>query len=185
MNRLSKTYRSSPMSFRAMGTAPFFKKVTVFEQEHFQGKCLEFDRGLDNIRSIRVESGACWVIHNFHITYLTFFLLKHLEMSHSRLWILLAGLRMVTYTSQFHQSSHRMIFERENFPSLQAAGWFMPEVSSTHVQSGKFICPSFNSSRAPGYIMECERHSGDNQHWRNWGSHCQTPNTQSIKRIRH
>lgn len=41
-------------------------QVTVFEQEHFQGKCLEFtseccniqDCGLDNIRSIRVESGA-------------------------------------------------------------------------------------------------------------------------------
>lgn len=41
-------------------------QVTVFEQEHFQGKCLEFtseccniqECGLDNIRSIRVESGA-------------------------------------------------------------------------------------------------------------------------------
>lgn len=40
--------------------------MTVFEQEHFQGKYLEFtseccniqDCGLDNIRSIRVESGA-------------------------------------------------------------------------------------------------------------------------------
>lgn len=32
--------------------------------------------------------------------------------------------------------------------------------------------------------MECERHSGDYQHWRNWGSHCQTPKIQSIRRIR-
>lgn len=47
---------------------PFLRppQVTVFEQEHFQGKCLEFtseccniqECGLDNIRSIRVESGA-------------------------------------------------------------------------------------------------------------------------------
>lgn len=43
-------------------------QVTVFEQEHFQGKCQEFTSeccniqqcGFDNIRSIRVESGA-WV----------------------------------------------------------------------------------------------------------------------------
>lgn len=41
-------------------------QVTVFEQEHFQGKCQELtsecrniqERGFDNIRSIRVESGA-------------------------------------------------------------------------------------------------------------------------------
>lgn len=41
-------------------------QVTVFEQEHFQGKCQELtsecrniqERGFDNIRSIRVENGA-------------------------------------------------------------------------------------------------------------------------------
>ncbi|TNN32437.1 Beta-crystallin A3 [Liparis tanakae] len=58
---------TSPMYFPNMDTAPFFK-VTVFEGEHFQGHCQEFTSeccnihncGLDNIRSIRVESGA-WV----------------------------------------------------------------------------------------------------------------------------
>lgn len=95
MNRIARTHMSSSMYFPGMGTAPFFKvknshtqilclsyterrisclspclcvcvQLTVFEQEHFQGKCMEFtseccnihDCGMDNIRSIRVESGA-------------------------------------------------------------------------------------------------------------------------------
>lgn len=48
---------------------------------------------------------------------------------------------------QSHHSSRMMIFERENFmgrctemcddyPSLQAMGWFRPEVGSMHVQCG-------------------------------------------------
>lgn len=48
---------------------------------------------------------------------------------------------------QSHQSSRMVIFEKENFmgrsaeisddyPSLQAMGWMMPEVGSMHVQCG-------------------------------------------------
>ncbi|KAF7216521.1 transcript variant X2, partial [Nothobranchius furzeri] len=95
-----------------------------------------------------------------------------------------------------HQSSRMKIYERENFtgrctelcddyPSLEAMGWFRPEVGSMHVQSGAFVCYEYPGYRGQQYIMECERHSGDYQHWRNWGSHCQTPKIQSIRRIRH
>ncbi|KAM3867158.1 beta-crystallin A1-like [Diretmus argenteus] len=95
-----------------------------------------------------------------------------------------------------HQSSRMMIFEKENFmgrsvevcddyPSLQAMGWMMPEVGSMHVQCGAFVCYQYPGYRGQQYIMECERHSGDYQHWRNWGSHCQTPQIQSIRRIQH
>lgn len=48
---------------------------------------------------------------------------------------------------QSHKSSRMIIFEKENFmgrsvdicddyPSLQAMGWMMPEVGSMHVQCG-------------------------------------------------
>lgn len=47
-----------------------------------------------------------------------------------------------------------------------------------------FVCYEYPGYRGQQYIMECERHSGDYQHWRNWGSHCQTPKIQSIRRIR-
>ena len=48
-----------------------------------------------------------------------------------------------------------------------------------------FVCYQHPGYRGQQYIMECERHSGDYQHWRNWGSHCQTPQIQSIRRIQH
>ncbi|GLD67374.1 beta-crystallin A1-like protein [Lates japonicus] len=184
-------------------------KVTVFEQEHFQGKCLEFtseccniqECGLDNISSIRVESGA-WVGFEHHDFQGQQFILERGEYPH---WDAYSGslsyhverlmsLRPIYCAS--HQSSRMIIFERENFmgrsveicddyPSLQGMGWMMPEVGSMHVQCGAFVCYQYPGYRGQQYIMECERHSGDYQHWRNWGSHCQTPQIQSIRRIQH
>ncbi|CAB1417608.1 unnamed protein product [Pleuronectes platessa] len=232
-----------PMSFPSMGTAPFFK-VTVFEQEHFQGKNMEFtsecsninDCGLDNIRSIRVESGA-WVGFEHHSFQGQQFILERGEYPswdafsgslsyHTERLMSLRPIYCAVSTcgggqgrnepeeemsgseragerangdgsdDRSHQSSRMKIFERENFqgrstelgddfPSLQAMGWLMPEVGSMHVQCGAFVCYEYPGYRGQQYIMECEKHSGDYQHWRNWGSHCQTPKIQSIRRIRH
>uniref|UniRef100_A0A3B3ZUW1 Beta/gamma crystallin 'Greek key' domain-containing protein n=1 Tax=Periophthalmus magnuspinnatus TaxID=409849 RepID=A0A3B3ZUW1_9GOBI len=182
--------------------------VTVFEQEHFQGKCMEFtseccnihDCGFDNIRSIRVESGA-WVGYEHHHFEGQQFVLERGEYPN---WESYTG-NLSYHTEWFksfrpiycsHHSSRMMIYERENFmgrctelcddyPSLQAMGWFRPEVGSMHVQCGAFVCYEYPGYRGQQYIMECEKHSGDYQHWRNWGSHCQTPKIQSIRRIRH
>ncbi|XP_041845798.1 crystallin, beta A1, like 1 [Melanotaenia boesemani] len=208
MYRTTRSPMMQPLVNSGMGMAPFFK-VTVFEQEHFQGKCLEFtseccniqECGLDNIRSIRVESGA-WVGFEHHDFQGQQFILERGEYPH---WDAYSGsisyhverlmsLRPIYCAS--HQSSRMIIFERENFmgrnvelcddyPSLQAMGWMMPEVGSMHVQCGAFVCYQFPGYRGQQYIMECERHSGDYQHWRNWGSHCQTPQIQSIRRIQH
>uniref|UniRef100_A0A672IC32 Beta/gamma crystallin 'Greek key' domain-containing protein n=1 Tax=Salarias fasciatus TaxID=181472 RepID=A0A672IC32_SALFA len=183
-------------------------QVTVFEQEHFQGKCLEFtseccniqECGLDNIRSIRVESGA-WVGFEHHDFQGQQFILERGEYPH---WDSYSGSlsyhveRLMSLRPIYcsHQSSRMIIFEKENFmgrsvelcddyPSLQGMGWMMPEVGSMHVQCGAFVCYQFPGYRGQQYIMECERHSGDYQHWRNWGSHCQTPQIQSIRRIQH
>ncbi|XP_070692984.1 beta-crystallin A1-like [Pempheris klunzingeri] len=208
MYRTTRSPMMQPLVNSGMGMAPFFK-VTVFEQEHFQGKCLEFtseccniqECGLDNIRSIRVESGA-WVGFEHHDFQGQQFILERGEYPH---WDAYSGslsyhverlmsLRPIYCAS--HQSSRMIIFERENFmgrsvelcddyPSLQAMGWMMPEVGSMHVQCGAFVCYQYPGYRGQQYIMECERHSGDYQHWRNWGSHCQTPQIQSIRRIQH
>ncbi|CAL8388857.1 unnamed protein product [Arctogadus glacialis] len=188
---------------------PLWPQVTVFEQEHFQGHCQEFtseccniqDCGLDNIRSIRVESGA-WVGYEHHDFQGQQFILERGEYPH---WDAYSGslsyhverlmsLRPIYCAS--HQSSRMTIYETENFlgrsvemcddyPSLQAMGWMKPEVGSMHVQCGAFVCYQFPGYRGQQYIMECERHSGDFQHWKNWGSHCQTPQIQSIRRIHH
>uniref|UniRef100_H3D6G2 Crystallin, beta A1, like 2 n=1 Tax=Tetraodon nigroviridis TaxID=99883 RepID=H3D6G2_TETNG len=208
MYRTTRSPMMQPLVNSGMGMAPFFK-VTVFEQEHFQGKCLEFtseccniqECGLDNIRSIRVESGA-WVGFEHHDFQGQQFILERGEYPH---WDAYSGslsyhverlmsLRPICCAS--HKSSRMIIFEKENFmgrsvdicddyPSLQAMGWMMPEVGSMHVQCGAFVCYQFPGYRGQQYIMECERHSGDYQHWKNWGSHCQTPQIQSIRRIQH
>uniref|UniRef100_A0A673N6U8 Beta-crystallin A3-like n=1 Tax=Sinocyclocheilus rhinocerous TaxID=307959 RepID=A0A673N6U8_9TELE len=174
--------------------APCFK-VTVFEQEHFQGKCQKLtsecrnvqERGFDNIRPVRVESGA-WVGYEHHDFQGQQFVLEKGEYPH---WDAYSGSlgyhveRMMSLRpicSADHQSSRMVIYEKENFlgrnvelcddyPSLQAMGWCDKQVGSMHVQCGQ------------QYVMECDRHSGDYQHWRDWGSHCQTPQIQSIRRI--
>ncbi|MEQ2208921.1 hypothetical protein XENOCAPTIV_019554 [Xenoophorus captivus] len=208
MYRTTRSPMMQSLVNTGMGMAPFFK-VTVFEQEHFQGKCLEFtseccniqECGLDNIRSIRVESGA-WVGFEHHDFQGQQFILERGEYPH---WDSYSGNisyhveRLMSFRPIYcasHQSSRMIIFERENFmgrsveicddyPSLQGMGWMMPEVGSMHVQCGAFVCYQFPGYRGQQYIMECERHSGDYQHWRNWGSHCQTPQIQSIRRIQH
>lgn len=47
------------------------------------------------------------------------------------------------------------------------------------------LCAISTLATEASRAMECERHSGDFQHWRNFGSHCQTPKIQSIRRIQH
>ncbi|XP_077434898.1 crystallin, beta A1, like 1 [Vanacampus margaritifer] len=208
MFRTTRSPMMQPLANSGMGLAPFFK-VTVFEQEHFQGKSLEFtsecvniqDCGLDNIRSIRVESGA-WVGFEHHDFQGQQLILERGEYPH---WDSYSGslayhverlmsLRPIYCAS--HQSSRMIIFEKENFmgrsveicddyPSLQAMGWLTPEVGSMHVQCGAFVCYQFPGYRGQQYIMECERHSGDYQQCKTWGSHCQTPQIQSIRRIQH
>ncbi|XP_036373277.1 beta-crystallin A1-like [Megalops cyprinoides] len=208
MNRVTKTHATQQPMFYGSGMAPFFK-MTVFEQEHFQGKCQEFtfeccnihDCGFDNIRSIRVESGA-WVGFEHHDFQGQQFVLERGEYPH---WDAYCGNlsyhveRMMSFRPIYcasHPSSRMMIYEKENFmgrcaelcddyPSLQAMGWCNNEVGSMHVQCGAWVCYQYPGYRGYQYIMECERHSGDYQHWRNWGSHCQTPQIQSIRRIQH
>ncbi|NP_001017738.2 crystallin, beta A1, like 1 [Danio rerio] len=208
MYRFTRSAMMQPMISSGMGMAPFFR-VTVFEQEHFQGKCQEFTNeccniqccGFDNIRSIRVESGA-WVGYEHHDFQGQQFILERGEYPH---WDAYSGNlsyhveRLMSFRPIYcasHQSSRMTIFERENFlgrnaelcddyPSLQAMGWCRPEVGSMHVQCGAFVCYEFPGYKGRQYIMECERHSGDFQHWRNWGSHSQTPQIQSIRRIQH
>ncbi|KAI7801728.1 putative crystallin [Triplophysa rosa] len=178
MYRFTRSRMMQPMISSGMGMAPFFK-VTVFEQEHFQGKCQEFTSeccniqqcGFDNIRSIRVESGA-WVGYEHHDFQGQQFILERGEYPH---WD--------AYCGNLSYHMERLMSFRPIYGA--AMGWCRPEVGSMHVQCGAFVCYEFPSYRGRQYIMECDRHSGDYQHWRNWGSHSQTPQIQSIRRIQH
>uniref|UniRef100_A0A3Q2HJ69 Beta-crystallin A4 n=1 Tax=Equus caballus TaxID=9796 RepID=A0A3Q2HJ69_HORSE len=93
-----------------------------------------------------------------------------------------------------HRDSRLTIYEQENFlgrkgelnddyPSLQAMGWEGNEVGSFHVHSGAWVCSQFPGYRGFQYVLECDHHSGDYKHFREWGSHAQTFQVQSIRRI--
>ncbi|KAG7476902.1 hypothetical protein MATL_G00087690 [Megalops atlanticus] len=95
---------------------------------------------------------------------------------------------------QNHRECRMTIYERENFmgrkgelsddyPSLQAMGWCNNEVGSLRVQSGAFVCYQYPGYRGYQYIMECDRHCGEYKHFKEFGSHSQTPQIQSIRRI--
>ncbi|KAJ3590655.1 hypothetical protein NHX12_008604 [Muraenolepis orangiensis] len=93
-----------------------------------------------------------------------------------------------------HKESNVVVFEKENFigkqweinddyPSLQAMGWANNEIGSMKVQGGAWVFYQFPGYRGYQYIMECDRHGGEYKHYREWGSHAQTFQVQSLRRI--
>uniref|UniRef100_A0A3Q2DFA8 Crystallin, beta A1, like 1 n=1 Tax=Cyprinodon variegatus TaxID=28743 RepID=A0A3Q2DFA8_CYPVA len=203
MSRTTRSPMMKPLVHSGNAMAPFFK-VTVFEQEDFQGKCVEFttqccniqECGLDNILTV------FWMGFEHHNFQGQQFILERGEYPR---WEAYSGsisyhverlMSLYPIYCASHQNSRMIIYERDNFmgrsveicddyPSLRAMGWMLPEVGSMHVQCGAFVCYEFPGYRGQQYLMECEKHSGDYKHWTIWGSHCQTPQIQSIRRIQH
>ena len=48
--------------------------------------------------------------------------------------------------------------------------------------SSSWVCYQYPGYRGYQYILECDHHGGDYKHWREWGSHAQTSQIQSIRR---
>ncbi|KAI1894027.1 hypothetical protein AGOR_G00129760 [Albula goreensis] len=182
-------------------------KITVYDQEHFQGRRMEFtascqnimECGMDNIRSVKVECGA-WVGYEHSSFCGQQFVLERGDYPRWESW---SGSnayhieRMMSFRpicSANHKDSRMMVFEGENFtgrqwemcddyPSLQAMGWFNNEIGSMQIQSGAWVCYQFPGYRGYQYIMECDCHGGEYKHYREWGTHAQTFQIQSIRRI--
>ncbi|XP_077594123.1 beta-crystallin A4 [Stigmatopora nigra] len=182
-------------------------KIVVFDEECFQGRRHEFtsdcvnimDMGMETVRSLRVESGA-WVGYEHASFQGQQFILERGEYpqcdafggSNAYHVERLTSFRPVACAN--HRECRMTIFERENFlarkgelsddyPSLQAMGWCNNEVGSLKVQSGAFVCYQYPGYRGYQYIMECDRHCGEYKQFKEFGSHCQTPQIQSIRRI--
>ncbi|KAM9735325.1 beta-crystallin A4 [Menidia menidia] len=182
-------------------------KIIVYDEECFQGRHHEFtseccnvmEFGFESVRSLRVESGA-WVGYE-HASYQgQQFILERGEYpqcdafggSNAYHIERMTSFRPISCAN--HRECRMSIFERENFmgrkgelsddyPSLQAMGWCNNEVGSLRIQSGAFVCYQYPGYRGYQYIMECDRHCGEYKHFREFGSHCQTPQIQSIRRI--
>uniref|UniRef100_A0A3B3BQC7 Crystallin, beta A1b n=1 Tax=Oryzias melastigma TaxID=30732 RepID=A0A3B3BQC7_ORYME len=73
----------------------------------------------------------------------------------------------------------------DDYPSLQGMGWMCNEVGSMMVHCGAFVCYQYPGYRGHQYIMECDCRGGEYKCYREFGSHAQTPQIQSIRRIQH
>uniref|UniRef100_A0A3B4GMA6 Beta-crystallin A1-like n=1 Tax=Pundamilia nyererei TaxID=303518 RepID=A0A3B4GMA6_9CICH len=191
-------------------------KITVYDQEYFQGRRMEFtascqnimECGMENIRSLKVECGA-WVGYEHSSFCGQQFVLEKGDYprfeaysgSNSYRIERMISFRPICYFfflsfAQNHKDSRMIIFEMENmmgrqfemcddYPSLQAMGWFNNEVGSMQIQSGAFVCYQYPGYRGHQYIMECDCRGGEYKCYREFGSHAQTPQIQSIRRIQH
>ncbi|XP_064248319.1 beta-crystallin A4 [Passer domesticus] len=93
-----------------------------------------------------------------------------------------------------HGRSRLMLFEEENFqgkraemsddcPSLPALGWGSSTVGSFLVRSGAWVCSQYPGYRGFQYLLESDSPAGEYKHVREWGSHAQTGQVQSIRRV--
>ncbi|XP_055405936.1 beta-crystallin A4 [Bubalus kerabau] len=181
--------------------------IVVWDEEGFQGRRHEFtaecpsvlELGFETVRSLKVLSGA-WVGFEHAGFQGQQYVLERGEYPSWDAWSgntsypaeRLTSFRPVACAN--HRDSRLTIFEQENFlgrkgelsddyPSLQAMGWDGNEVGSFHVHSGAWVCSQFPGYRGFQYVLECDHHSGDYKHFREWGSHAQTFQVQSIRRI--
>ncbi|XP_007461201.1 PREDICTED: beta-crystallin A4 isoform X2 [Lipotes vexillifer] len=197
---------SPSMSLQCTKSAGHWK-IVVWDEEGFQGRRHEFtaecpsvlELGFETVRSLKVLSGA-WVGFEHAGFQGQQYVLERGEYPSWDAWSgntsypaeRLTSFRPVACAN--HRDSRLTIFEQENFlgkkgelsddyPSLQAMGWDGNEVGSFHVNSGAWVGSQFPGYRGFQYVLECDHHSGDYKHFREWGSHAQTFQVQSIRRI--
>ncbi|XP_054022640.1 LOW QUALITY PROTEIN: beta-crystallin A3 [Melanerpes formicivorus] len=200
--RLRSSLRTAPLPRELISAG-----ITVYDQENFQGKRMEFtsacpnimECGFDNIRSLKVECGA-WVGYEHTGFCGQQFILERGEYPRWDAWSgsnayhieRLMSFRPVC--SANHKESKITVFEKDNFigrqweisddyPSLQAMGWANNEVGSMKIQCGAWVCYQYPGYRGYQYVLESDHHGGDYKHWREWGSHAQTSQIQSIRRV--
>uniref|UniRef100_A0A673AAG2 Beta-crystallin A4 n=1 Tax=Sphaeramia orbicularis TaxID=375764 RepID=A0A673AAG2_9TELE len=168
-----------------MSALPF--QIIVFDEECFQGRRHEFTSECCNVMEFGFESVLN--IYTHHASYQgQQFVLERGEYpqcdafggSNAYHIERMTSFRPIACAN--HRECRMTIYERENFmgrkgelsddyPSLQAMGWCNNEVGSFRIQSGAFVCYQYPGYRGYQYIME------------EFGSHCQTPQIQSIRRI--
>ncbi|XP_053225140.1 beta-crystallin A4 [Podarcis raffonei] len=184
-------------------------KIVAWDEPAFQGRKHEFTSecyditlcGFDNVCSARVESGT-WVGFEHPGFQGQQFVLEQGDYPCWEAWSgsnayhahRLSSFRPVSCAN--HQESKMTIFEQENFmgrkgelsddyPSLKAMGWGSNEVGSLRASSGAWVCFQFPGYRGFQYVVESDCHGGEYKHVRELGSHAQTSQVQSIRRVQH
>ncbi|KAI4805345.1 hypothetical protein KUCAC02_009968 [Chaenocephalus aceratus] len=155
-------------------------KITVWEEENFQGKRCEFmlecqnimERGFNKIRSIKVENGP-WVGYEYP-EFQGQQPVKSANHSDSK---------VTMYDCEDFQG--RKFEMCDDYPSLQAMGWCSKEVPSIKVNSGAWVAYQFPGYRGYQYILERDRHQGEYRNYNEYSTQAHTNQVQSIRRIQH
>ncbi|KTF93459.1 hypothetical protein cypCar_00021233, partial [Cyprinus carpio] len=150
----------------------------IYDQENFQGKRMEFtsacqnimECGMNNVRSLKVECGA-WVGYEHSSFCGQQFILERGDYPRWESWSGSNAYHIERLTSfrpicsANHKESKITVFERENFIGHH------------------WVCYQYPGYRGYQYIMECDHHGGEFKHYREWGSHAQTFQVQSLRRV--
>ncbi|XP_028992590.1 beta-crystallin A2b isoform X2 [Betta splendens] len=184
-------------------------KITVWEEENFQGKRCEFmlecqnimERGFNKIRSIKVENGP-WVGYEYPEFQGQQFILEKGDYPCYEAWSGNSSYRTEHLLSfrpikcANHSDSKVTLYECEDFqgrkfemcddyPSLQAMGWCSKEVPSIKINSGAWVAYQFPGYRGYQYILERDRHQGEYRNYNEYSTQAHTNQVQSIRRIQH
>ncbi|KAG7259976.1 hypothetical protein CRUP_031405 [Coryphaenoides rupestris] len=159
-------------------------KITVWEEENFQGKRCEFmlecqnimERGFNKIRSVKVENGP-WVGYEYPEFQGQQFILEKGDYPRYD------DSKVTLYECEDFQG--RKFEMCDDYPSLQAMGWCSKEVASIKVNSGAWVAYQFPGYRGYQYIMERDRHQGEYRHYNEYSTQAHTNQVQSIRRIQH
>ncbi|KAB0402499.1 hypothetical protein E2I00_008163, partial [Balaenoptera physalus] len=160
-------------------------KITIYDQENFQGKRMEFtsscpnvsERSFDNVRSLKVECGA-WIGYEHTSFCGQQFVLERGEYPRWDAW---------SGSNAYHIErlmSFRPICSAERGSGLGVLTRFLTSFNNPICFGfSSWVCYQYPGYRGYQYILECDHHGGDYKHWREWGSHAQTSQIQSIRRI--
>ncbi|XP_023685129.1 beta-crystallin B1-like [Paramormyrops kingsleyae] len=174
-------------------------KICLFQYENYQGRCMELnsecrnlcDRGMDRIRSIRVECGV-WVGYELENMLGEMFILEKGEYPRWDCWSnsycsdCLMSVRPVRMDPQDHRiclfecrsfEGRKMEVCDEDIPSLWSYG-FQDHVASIEVTGGTWVGYQYPGYRGYQYVFE----HGAYKNWSEWGA--RHPQIQAIRRVR-
>ncbi|KAK1789116.1 hypothetical protein P4O66_015063, partial [Electrophorus voltai] len=184
-------------------------RLTVFEEEHYQGRSCHFtcecqnilERDFRKIRSMKVEGGA-WVGFEYPEFQGQQFVMEKGDYPCSQAWSGNSSYRTENLLSfrpvrcANHSDSKVTLYESEDFqghkfeicndyPSLPAMGWCSKEVPSIKINSGAWVAYQFPGYRGYQYILERDRHQGEFRNYNDYSTQAHSSQIQSIRRIQH
>ncbi|RVE75837.1 hypothetical protein OJAV_G00002890 [Oryzias javanicus] len=174
-------------------------KMCVFDQENFQGRCMEInaecvnvcDMGMDRVRSLRVHCGPFVGFEQMNFCG-EMFILEKGEYPRWDSWSncqkndYLLSFRPVRMDPEKHKiclyevgeyKGRKMEIMDDDVPSLFSYG-FTDRVGSILVSCGTWVGYQFPGYRGSQYVLE----KGDYRHFNEFGARC--PQMQSMRRIR-